>query len=131
MGVRPPMTNRRRFLTAGATAALTTTAVMAAPRKPAARRRWVPDADVLEEIPLVMQLAGLPGLSMAALDSGKVFWQQTFGVADAQTLAPVQPDTLFEGASTSKPVFAYAVLQLVERGVIDLDRPLALYHRPP
>jgi len=78
-----------------------------------------------------MRLAGLPGLSMAALDRGNVVWQQTFGVADIQTQAPVQPDTLFEGASTSKPVFAYAVLQLVDRGVIDLDRPLALYHRPP
>lgn len=31
----------------------------------------------------------------------------------------------------SKAVFAYAVLQLVERGVIALDRPLAGYHRPP
>src|SRR5690348_7172749 len=69
-----------------------------------------------------MQLAGVPGLSMAVLDRGALAWQQSFGVAD---------DTLFEAASTSKPVFAYAVLQLVERGVIDLDRPLALYHRPP
>lgn len=125
------MTNRRRFLTAGATVALGTGAVIAATRQPVVHRRWVPGADVLEEIPQVMRLAGLPGLSMAALDRGEILWQQAFGVADAQTQAPVQPDTLFEGASTSKPVFAYAVLQLVERGVIDLDRPLALYHRPP
>jgi CubicO group peptidase (beta-lactamase class C family) len=40
-------------------------------------------------------------------------------------------DTLFEAASMSKAVFAYGVLQLVERGVIGLDRPLAGYHRPP
>jgi CubicO group peptidase (beta-lactamase class C family) len=77
-----------------------------------------------------MQLAGLPGLSMAVLDRGALAWQQTFGVADAQTQAPVRADTLFEGASTSKPVFAYGVLQLVERGALDLDRPLAQYHRP-
>ena len=77
-----------------------------------------------------MQLAGLPGLTMAALNRGALAWQQTFGVADVQTQAPLQPDTLFEAASTSKPVFAYGVLQLVERGAMDLDRPLALYHRP-
>jgi CubicO group peptidase (beta-lactamase class C family) len=125
------MANRRRFLTAGAAAALSTGTVVAAPRKPGVRRRWVPGANILEEIPQVMRLAGLPGLAMAALDRGNVVWQQNFGVADAQTQAPVQPDTVFEGASTSKPVFTYAVLRLVERGVIDLDRPLVLYHRPP
>ena len=78
-----------------------------------------------------MRFAGLPGLSIAALDRGTLAWHKTVGVADAQTQAPLDADTLFEGASTSKPVFAYAVLQLAERGLLELDRPLALYHRPP
>jgi CubicO group peptidase (beta-lactamase class C family) len=35
--------------------------------------------------------------------------------------------TLYEAASITKPVFAFAVQRLAERGVIDLDKPLYLY----
>jgi CubicO group peptidase (beta-lactamase class C family) len=124
------MTSRRGFLAGTAVSALSTGAVAAATRKPVVRR-WIPGTDVLDDIPRVMQLAGLPGLSMAVLERGALAWQRNFGVADVQTQAPLRDDTLFEAASTSKPVFAYGVLQLVERGVLDLDRPLAIYHRPP
>jgi CubicO group peptidase (beta-lactamase class C family) len=37
------------------------------------------------------------------------------------------PDTVFEVASLSKPVFAYAVLKLVEQGKLALDMPIAKY----
>jgi CubicO group peptidase (beta-lactamase class C family) len=40
---------------------------------------------------------------------------------------PVDPRTVFEAQSMSKPVFAYAVMQLSERNVIDLDTPLTQY----
>ena len=39
----------------------------------------------------------------------------------------VDSNTLFEAASITKPVFAFAVQRLAERGVIDLDKPLWLY----
>jgi CubicO group peptidase (beta-lactamase class C family) len=39
----------------------------------------------------------------------------------------VDSNTLFEAASVTKPVFAFAVQRLAERGVIDLDKPLYLY----
>ena len=87
--------------------------------------------EFLERLPGLMRLAGVPGISMAAVDGSELAWTHTLGVADAQTEATLDPDTLFEAASTSKPVFAYAVLQAAERGMLELDRPLALYLRPP
>lgn len=41
--------------------------------------------------------------------------------------ASPQPDSVFQAASLSKPVFAYAVLKLVEQGKLTLDTPLLAY----
>lgn len=40
---------------------------------------------------------------------------------------PVQPDSVFQAASLGKPVFAYAVLKLVQQGQLALDAPVLQY----
>lgn len=79
------------------------------------------------EIPRLMVEAVIPGLSIAWMRDGALVWHRSFGVANTETKEPVVAETLFEGASTGKPVFAYAVLKLVERGELDLDTPLVHY----
>lgn len=76
------------------------------------------------EIPGIMERAGIPGLSIAVVEDGEIAWTGAFGVADARSGEPVTEETVFEAASLSKPVFAYAVLRLAERGELDLDRSL-------
>ena len=72
----------------------------------------------------VMTAADVPGLSIAIVRRGLPHWVQVYGVANAETREPALPTTVFEAASLSKPVFTYAVLKLVDAGVIDLDAPL-------
>jgi len=74
-----------------------------------------------------MEEAGIPGLSLAVLEGGKIHYQKAFGIKDANTKAKVDDETIFEAASLTKPVFAYAVCQLVSQGKFDLDRPLENY----
>jgi CubicO group peptidase (beta-lactamase class C family) len=69
----------------------------------------------------------LPGLSFAIIRDGKIVETKALGVRDASTAIPVDDNTIFEAASLSKPVFAYAVLQLVDAGVLSLDTPLSKY----
>jgi CubicO group peptidase (beta-lactamase class C family) len=84
-------------------------------------------ADLEKQIPQLMKEARVPGLSMAIIKDGQVFWRRGFGVKDNASNEPVDNDTVFEAASTSKPVFAYAVMKLCEKGVMNLDTPLTRY----
>jgi CubicO group peptidase (beta-lactamase class C family) len=84
-------------------------------------------ADLDRQIPRLMREAGVPGLSLAIVRDGRIRWRRAYGVVDVATMSLVDADTLFEAASTSKPLFAYAVMKLRERGIIDLDTPLTRY----
>jgi CubicO group peptidase (beta-lactamase class C family) len=61
---------------------------------------------------------------MAVVRNGRVVWTGAFGTVNDSAGTPVDPGTVFEAASLSKPVFAYLVLRLADRGEFDLDRPL-------
>lgn len=82
-------------------------------------------------IPKLMKDGDVPGLSVAIVRNGEVFWRRGFGVKNAETKEPVTDDTVFEAASLSKTVFAYAVLKMVEDGKLDLDVPLSKYLPAP
>jgi len=78
-------------------------------------------------IPKIMENAMIPGLSIAVVRDGDILWAKGFGVKNAETKEPSTEETVYEACSLSKPVFAYAVLKLVERGELDLDTPLIQY----
>lgn len=78
-------------------------------------------------IPRLLDEGTVPGLSVALVQKGELVWHRGFGVKNAETKEPVVPNTVFEAASLSKPVFAYAVLKLVDAGKMDLDTPLQHY----
>ena len=67
----------------------------------------------------------VPGIAVAFVDGCRPVGTVEAGLADIAAEAPVTPETAFEAASLSKPVFAHLVLQLADEGVIDLDRPIA------
>lgn len=84
-------------------------------------------ADLEQQIPKLMEEAIVPGVSIAIIEDAKLRWRRAFGVRHSASKKPVDDETMFEAASMSKPVFAYAVMKLCEKGVIDLDTPLTKY----
>lgn len=78
-------------------------------------------------IPRLLDEGIVPGLSIALVQKGELSWHRGFGVKNALTKEPVVANTTFEAASLSKPVFAYAVLKLVDAGRMELDTPLSKY----
>jgi CubicO group peptidase (beta-lactamase class C family) len=79
------------------------------------------------DVPRFMKEADVPGLSIALVRDGELAWHHGFGLMNSKTKEPVTDNTVFEAASLSKPVFAYAVLKLVDAGKFDLDKPLNQY----
>jgi CubicO group peptidase (beta-lactamase class C family) len=74
-----------------------------------------------------MAQAGVPGLALTLVRGGEVAQVAACGVRSLRTREPVSERTVFEAASLSKPVFAYAVLRLVDAGELSLDEPLSKY----
>lgn len=81
-------------------------------------------------LPAIMDSTGIPGLSIALIEEGKVTWSSGLGIKNKATKEPVSTRTIFQGASLGKPLFAYAVLKLSEQGKIALDTPLISYVSP-
>lgn len=69
----------------------------------------------------------IPGLSVAIARGGEVRFAEAYGLADIENFVPVREETVFRLASISKVITATAVLQLAERGSLDLDVPIQKY----
>lgn len=76
------------------------------------------DGLTLEEL---MEGLGVPGMSVAVIRDFEVHWAKAYGIADVETGAPVDTETLFQAASISKPVTAMAALRAVQEGLFSLD----------
>ena len=74
-----------------------------------------------------MERAGIPGAAVAVVVGDTVVWTRGFGVANAETSAPVTPDTLFQIGSVTKSFTAAAILTAASQGAIALDKPVSTY----
>lgn len=75
-----------------------------------------------------MKKADIAGAAIVVVKDGAVLFARGYGYADIENKVPVSPThTLFRIASVSKVITYTAVMQLVERGKIDLDADIARY----
>tara|TARA_R110001632_G_scaffold64960_16_gene154275 strand:- start:146 stop:1669 length:1524 start_codon:yes stop_codon:yes gene_type:complete len=71
-----------------------------------------------------MEHYGVPGVSIAVINNGKIEWTKSYGIVDKESKSPVTEKTLFQSASISKPVTAYGALMLVEQNKVVLDKDI-------
>src|SRR6266404_2332314 len=74
-----------------------------------------------------MDSLGVPGLSIAVINNDQIVYHNAMGFANIDTKAKVDEQSVFEAASMSKPVFAYLVMKMVDKGLLNLDTPLYKY----
>ena len=69
----------------------------------------------------LMEELGVPGVSIAVIHDFEVAWARGYGIADVETMARVDVETMFQAASISKPVAAMGSMVAVQEGVFGLD----------
>lgn len=73
-----------------------------------------------------LALGQTPGLTIAFIKDDFI-WAKGFGFSDLENRVPAKPESSFRMASITKTFTAYAVLQLVEAGKINLDAEVQTY----
>lgn len=74
--------------------------------------------------------SGVPAFAMVTVTGGEARYLHQ-GARRRGESAAVDQQTVFQAASLTKPIFAYAFLTLVREGRIDLDRPVHQYLELP
>lgn len=91
-----------------------------------------PSIPVLEKtVSSLSAKLNIPGVSMALINDAEIVWQGVCGFVDSTTSQQINDKTIFEVASLSKPLFAYAVLQLFHDEKISIDTPLIHHFSEP
>lgn len=72
-----------------------------------------------------IETGGVPGLAIAVVHDDKVIYLKGFGRREAGKPDMVDPDTVFQLASVSKPISATVVAALVGEGLVDWDSRIA------
>ena len=81
------------------------------------------DKAIDAEVGKILTQTHANGIAVAVVDHGKVGYVQAYGIRDAKG-DPLTTSTVMYGASLTKTVFAYTVMQLVDQGKLKLDTPI-------
>lgn len=71
-----------------------------------------------------MEFRNQPGLAIAVVYDQELVWSRGFGFADLEKRIPMTPQTPFRIASITKTFTSTAILQLRDRGKLQLDDPV-------
>ncbi|MGH9097754.1 MAG: serine hydrolase [Acidimicrobiales bacterium] len=75
----------------------------------------------------LLQSTGVPGMAIAVVHNDKVVYAKGFGVRKVGTSQRVNADTVFELASTSKPIAASVVAGAIAQKVVSWSDPVVSY----
>ena len=87
------------------------------------------EIDVL--VTSLMKAGEVPGMGIAVLNQGKAVHVKVYGYRSREQNLPLTADSTLGTASLTKAAFAYLVMQLVDDGTLDLDRPVHQYLPKP
>ncbi len=88
-------------------------------------------AEIDGTVTRLMQAAEVTGAAIAIFNDGKVAYEKAYGFRDKEKNLLLDEDSVMTAASFSKVAFGYMIMQLVEEGILDLDKPVYEYLPKP
>jgi CubicO group peptidase (beta-lactamase class C family) len=93
--------------------------------------RNIPSAEIDSTVNRLIEAAHVTGAGVALFHDGKVVYLKTYGLRDVEKNMPLTPDSVMAAASLTKAAFATVIMRLVQRGTLDLDKPIEQYLGKP
>lgn len=75
----------------------------------------------------VMGEKHIPAIAIARVENGKIEFSDVYGLANIEKETPATKETLFNIASISKPIMGVVLMQMVDKGLLDIDRDINHY----
>ena len=88
-------------------------------------------AEIDANVARLMKAAEVTGAEIAIFNHGKVAYLKAYGLRDTEKNLPLTVDSVMTAASFTKVAFAYLVMQLVETGELELNKPVYQYFPKP
>ena len=89
------------------------------------------EAELDQQVDTAFSKSRAIGGVLAVIRYGEILYQRAYGYEEKATLDPVTEDTYFRIASVTKMVSGIGLMQLVERGLLDLDQDISDYFGYP
>lgn len=81
--------------------------------------------DLDASVAAAMERTGTPGIAVGVVYDGETVFAEGYGVRDVDSGEPVDPDTVFALASTSKSLGATVVARAIDEGLVSWDTPVS------
>jgi len=93
--------------------------------------RKLTPAQIDSTVNRLIQAAHVTGAGVALFHRGEIVYLNAYGLRDTEKGLPLTPDSVMTAASLTKSAFATVVMRLVQRGTLDLDKPIEQYLGKP
>jgi CubicO group peptidase (beta-lactamase class C family) len=116
------------------TVTLLATAVLLAGRQTEVKRldgSSITPAEIDATVTRLMKAAEVTGVGLTIFNNKKIAYLKAYGVRDKEKNLPLTVDSDMSAASLTKVTFGYMVMQLVDKGILDLDKPVYQYLPKP
>ncbi len=89
------------------------------------------EKNIDKEIENWLSKTGIPSTSIVLFKNGDILKSKAYGYSNLKTKTPANTSTIYNTGSNFKSVTATAIMQLEEKGLIDIDKPINTYLKEP